>query len=45
MSNYEKDFLEPELRPEYLKKAQKIMQQRAIRVGSMDDFKKRYGLE
>jgi hypothetical protein len=39
---YEENILEPELRPEYIKKAQKIMKQKAIYIGSMEDFKKRY---
>jgi hypothetical protein len=42
---YEESLLQPELRPEFIAKAQKIMSQKAIRVGSMDDFDKRYGLK
>lgn len=38
---YEENLLEPELRPEYIVKAQKIMKQKAVPV---DDFAKRYGL-
>jgi len=43
--DYEANRLEPELRPEYIKKAQGIMRQKSIRVGNMDDFDKRYGLK
>lgn len=39
---YEEMILEPELRPEYIKKARKIMKQKAIPV---KDFAKRYGLK
>jgi hypothetical protein len=39
---YEKEILEPELRPEYIEKAKKIMKQKAIPV---KDFAKRYGLK
>lgn len=45
LSDYEANRLEPELRPEFIEKAQSIMRQKAIRVGGMDDFRKRYGLE
>lgn len=33
---------EPELRPEYIKKAKKIMKQKSIKIGSIKNFKKRY---
>lgn len=36
---------DPEAKEEYLKKLDKIRQQRTIHVGSLEDFKKRYGLE
>ena len=39
---YGEEILEPELRPEYIKKAKKIMKQKAIPV---KDFAKRYGLK
>jgi len=35
---------EPELRPEFIKKMEKIMKQKTIRIGSLKDFKRRYGL-
>jgi hypothetical protein len=37
---YQERILEPELRPEYIEKAQRIMGQKAIAV---KDFGKRYG--
>jgi hypothetical protein len=40
---YEKELLEPELRPEYLKKAESIMKEKAINVGSVAEMRKRYG--
>ncbi len=42
INNYEDNFLEPELRPEYIEKAKKIMKQKAIPVGTIEDFRKRY---
>lgn len=36
---------EPELRPEYVEKAKKIMKQKPIHIGTIDDFDKRYGLK
>ncbi|MFZ2455208.1 MAG: DUF2683 family protein [Candidatus Altiarchaeia archaeon] len=40
---YEKELLEPELRPEYIKKAEGIMKEKAIKVGSVAEMRKRYG--
>ncbi len=41
---YENDYMEPELKPEYVKKLMKIKKQKGIKVGSIKDFKKRYGI-
>jgi len=38
---YEKSILEPELRPEYIEKAKKIMNQKKIRVGTVTNLRKR----
>jgi DNA-directed RNA polymerase subunit F len=37
--------LEPEVRPEYIKKLMKIHKGKHIKVGSIEDFRKRYGLK
>jgi hypothetical protein len=37
---YEENFLEPQLRPEYLEKLQKIKKQKGIRFKSVDDLRK-----
>ena len=42
---YEDEILEAELRPEYIKKAKKIMKQKPVKVGSLDNFRRRYGLK
>lgn len=42
---YEEEILEPELRPEYIEKAQKIMKQKPVKIGNLKKFKKRYGLK
>ena len=41
-SEYEDDILEPELRPEFIKKAQRIMKQKAIHIGTMEDFEEEF---
>jgi hypothetical protein len=35
---------EPELRPEYIAKMKKIMKQKPIHIGNIEDFDKRFGL-
>ena len=42
---YEEEVLEPQLRPEYIKKARKIMKQKPIKIGSLENFRKRYGIK
>ena len=37
---YEKELLEPQLRPEYIEKLQKIKKQKGIHFKSVDDLKK-----
>ena len=44
-TQYEETILEPELRPEYVEKAKKIMNQKKIKLGSIEDFNKRYGIK
>jgi len=39
---YEKEFLEPELRPEFIEKMKKASKEKSVRV---DDMKKHFGLE
>ena len=41
---YGEDFLEPELRPEYIEKAKKIMRQKKIHVGTIGNLRKRLSL-
>ena len=42
---YEQEILEPELRPEYIKKAEKIMTEKPVRVGTPKDLRKMMGLK
>jgi hypothetical protein len=44
VTDYGIDLLEPELRPEFIQKMQSIGKEKAISVGSIEEFKKRYGL-
>lgn len=41
---YEADLLEPELKPEYIKKALKISKSKSIHVGTPADLRKMIGL-
>jgi hypothetical protein len=41
---YEEDILEPELKPEYIEKAKKIMKEKSEHVGTPDDLRKKIGL-
>jgi hypothetical protein len=42
---YGEDLLEPELRPEFIERMKKIAKQKTINVGTVEDFRKRYGLK
>lgn len=44
-TQYEEDILEPELRPEYIEKAKKIMRQKPVHVGTPDDLRKIMGIK
>jgi hypothetical protein len=41
---YEEEILDPELKPEYIEKARKIKQQKAIDVGNVENLSDRLGL-
>ena len=45
VSKYIEDENEPELRPEFIEKAKRIMKEKSIRVGSLENFRKRYGIK
>lgn len=40
IDKYEEEFLEPELRPEYITKLQKIKKQKGMRFKSLNELKK-----
>jgi hypothetical protein len=40
---YKESILEPELRPEYVAKLKRIMKEKSIRVGNVDDLRKMIG--
>lgn len=42
VSDYEENHLEPELRPEYLAKALRIHKQPSIKIGSVENLRKRH---
>ncbi len=41
---YEEELLEPELKPEYIKKSKRIMKQKKINVGTVENLRKRLNL-
>lgn len=41
---YEENVLEPQLRPEYVKKAKRIMASAPIKVGTTSDLRRRLGM-
>jgi hypothetical protein len=43
-TQYEEEILEPELKPEYIEKAMKIIRQKAIDVGSVENLRERLDL-
>ena len=42
---YADDMLEPQLRPEFIKKMQKQQNEKTIHIGSIENFKKRFGVK
>lgn len=44
VAEYEEEMLEPELKPEYIEKLKKIEKQKTIDLGTIENFRKRYGL-
>lgn len=43
--SYGEELLEPELRPEFIQRMEKISKERTIHIGTLDNFRKRYGLD
>jgi hypothetical protein len=39
---YEEEMMEPDLRPNYIKKALKIQKQTSIKVGTVDNLRNKY---
>lgn len=44
VTDYGIEILEPELRPEFISKMEKTRKEKAIFIGGLEEFKKRYGL-
>ncbi len=42
--DYGQGILEPELRPEFIAKMQRISKEKTIKIGTLENFRKRYGL-
>jgi len=45
ITDYSSTFLEPELRPEFIERMKEIDREETINIGSLNDFKKRYGIK
>ena len=41
-TRYEEDIMEPELKPSFVEKIKRIEKEKNIKVGSIDDLRKRY---
>jgi len=39
---YRNDLLDPPLRPEYIKRAKKIMKEKTFHIGTAEDFKRKF---
>ncbi|MFH0837370.1 MAG: DUF2683 family protein [Candidatus Aenigmatarchaeota archaeon] len=39
---FEQEIMEPELRPEFIEKMKRIQEQKAIKIGSVEQLRKRY---
>ncbi len=44
VTDYGIELLEPELRPEFIEKMKRVGEEKAISVGGIEEFKKRYAL-
>lgn len=42
--NYGENLLELELRPEFIQRMEQISKEKTIKVGTLENFRKRYGL-
>ena len=45
INEFEQEILEPDLRPEYIDKISKTRKEKTVKIGTPNDFKKRYGLK
>ena len=41
-AQYEEEILEPQLRPEYIEKIKRISKEKSIKIGTLDNLKKKY---
>ena len=42
LEEYEDGIMEPELQPEFIERMEKISKEKIIKIGTIEDFKKRY---
>ncbi|MFH1505874.1 MAG: DUF2683 family protein [archaeon] len=45
IKQYDQELLEPELRPEFIEDMKKIEKEKKIRIGTMKDFDKHFGIK
>lgn len=43
IKRYEEEMLEPQLRPEFIREMKKRRKEKTVKIGTIKDFKKRYG--
>ncbi|MDP3882134.1 MAG: DUF2683 family protein [Nanoarchaeota archaeon] len=44
VTDYGLEILEPQLRPEFIERMSNVKEEKAITIGGIEEFKKRYGL-
>jgi hypothetical protein len=42
---YGEDLLEPELRPEFIQRMNEISKEKTVKIGTLENFRKRYDLK
>jgi len=43
--DYGEDLMEPELRPEFIEKMKRVSKEKTVKIGTMENFRKRYWIK
>ncbi|MBI2129207.1 DUF2683 family protein [Candidatus Woesearchaeota archaeon] len=44
VADYGGELLEPELRPEFIERMKRVAKEKTIKIGTLENFRKRYGM-